>query len=157
MNIDDDKTDALVSAGLRRRSVFVRSLAVGCVLASLVTVVHAGGRGKDEPRPNQQAQQRERVQERPRQFEHRQEQRQPEQRQPEQRQPEARQYEQRQFDGRAFEARNEEQRRQMQMQEQNARAEALRRNGRMTADERRDLRRQINEAGLDIYPNTPRR
>jgi hypothetical protein len=27
--------------------------------------------------------------------------------------------------------------------------------GRMTPDERRDLRRQINEAGMDLYP--PRR
>ena len=32
-----------------------------------------------------------------------------------------------------------------------------RRNGRMTADERRDLRRQINEAGADIYQNKGRR
>jgi hypothetical protein len=29
--------------------------------------------------------------------------------------------------------------------------------GRLTPDERRDLRRQINEAGVDLYPNTPRR
>jgi hypothetical protein len=27
-----------------------------------------------------------------------------------------------------------------------------RRSGRMTPDERRDLRRQINEAGMDLYP-----
>ena len=32
-----------------------------------------------------------------------------------------------------------------------------RRGGRMTADERRDLRRQINEVGQDIYGNPPRR
>jgi hypothetical protein len=53
----------------------------------------------------------------------------------------------------------DEQRRQMQMQqEQNMRnAENLRRSGRMTPDERRDLRRQINEAGMDLYPNPPRR
>lgn len=31
------------------------------------------------------------------------------------------------------------------------------RNGRLTPDERRDLRRQINEAGQDIYANPPRR
>ena len=36
-------------------------------------------------------------------------------------------------------------------------AEAMRRSGRLTPDERRDLRRQINEAGVDLYPNTPRR
>jgi hypothetical protein len=53
-------------------------------------------------------------------------------------------------------AMRDEQRRQMQ-QEQNMRnAENLRRSGRMTPDERRDLRRQINEAGMDLYPNPPR-
>jgi uncharacterized membrane protein YebE (DUF533 family) len=31
-----------------------------------------------------------------------------------------------------------------------------RRNGRLTPEERRDLRRQINEAGQDIYANNPR-
>jgi hypothetical protein len=63
-----------------------------------------------------------------------------------------------QRDARASEMRDE-QRRQMQMQqEQNMRnAENLRRSGRMTPDERRDLRRQINEAGMDLYPNPPRR
>ncbi len=65
---------------------------------------------------------------------------------------------QRQFDARAFEQRAEEQRRNMQMQqEQNANNDAFRRGGRMTPDERRDLRRQINEAGADIYQNKPRR
>jgi hypothetical protein len=44
-------------------------------------------------------------------------------------------------------------------QEQNMRnAENARRSsGRMTPDERRDLRRQINEAGMDLYPANPRR
>ncbi len=66
---------------------------------------------------------------------------------------------QRQFDQRAFEQRAEEQRRMMQaQQEQNAQnADAFRRSGRLTPDERRDLRRQINEAGADIYQNKPRR
>ncbi|NHZ78280.1 hypothetical protein F2P44_03125 [Massilia sp. CCM 8695] len=62
---------------------------------------------------------------------------------------------------RQFEARAEEQRRQLQaQQEQNAQntADAARRGGRvMTPDERRDLRRQINEVGVDIYKNAPRR
>jgi hypothetical protein len=35
--------------------------------------------------------------------------------------------------------------------------EGGRRGGRLTPDERRDLRRQINEAGMDIYPNAQRR
>lgn len=58
------------------------------------------------------------------------------------------------FEQRANEVR-EEQRRQMEREAQ-MRVEA-RRNGRMTPDERRDLRRQINEAGVDVYPNARRR
>jgi len=42
-------------------------------------------------------------------------------------------------------------------QQQDRNADAQRRSGRLTPDERRDLRRQINEAGVDLYPNTPRR
>ncbi|PIL44227.1 hypothetical protein CR105_14195 [Massilia eurypsychrophila] len=57
----------------------------------------------------------------------------------------------RQYD-QAPEARAEEQRRQAaQHQDQG------RRGGRLTPDERRELRRQINEAGNDLYPNAPRR
>jgi hypothetical protein len=58
-------------------------------------------------------------------------------------------------DPRSYEARAEEQRRAMQEASRNA--EISRRVGRMTPDERRDLRRQINEAGQDIYANPPRR
>jgi len=51
----------------------------------------------------------------------------------------------------------EEQRRQgAQMQQGDPNREGARR-GRLTPDERRDLRRQINEAGADIYPNAQRR
>lgn len=56
-----------------------------------------------------------------------------------------------QRDARSFDTRNEEQRR------ANEGVDAARRNGRMTPDERRDLRRQINEVGQDIYANPPRR
>jgi len=42
-------------------------------------------------------------------------------------------------------------------QQQDRNADVQRRSGRLTPDERRDLRRQINEAGVDLYPNTPRR
>lgn len=35
--------------------------------------------------------------------------------------------------------------------------DAFRRTGRLTADERKDLRRQINEAGQDIYREPPKR
>ena len=58
------------------------------------------------------------------------------------------------YDVRAY----EEQRRQQQQQLQDQRQERERRGNagsRMTPDERRDLRRQINEAGMDLYP--PRR
>lgn len=58
-------------------------------------------------------------------------------------------------DPRSFEARAEEQRR--IMEENNSNAEASRRMGRMTADERRDLRRQINEAGQQVYSLPPKR
>jgi hypothetical protein len=55
------------------------------------------------------------------------------------------------FDVRAY----EEQRRMQQLQQQQYQQEqrdARRGSGRMTPDERRDLRRQINEAGMDLYP-----
>jgi hypothetical protein len=60
------------------------------------------------------------------------------------------------FDQRSYEMR-EEQRRQAQAQHEQAMREEGRRGGRMTPDERRDLRRQINEAGMDLYPNARRR
>jgi uncharacterized protein HemX len=58
------------------------------------------------------------------------------------------------YDVRAY----EEQRRMQQQYQQQQQEQRERRNsnsGRMTPDERRDLRRQINEAGMDLYP--PRR
>ena len=73
-----------------------------------------------------------------------------------QRQAEPRQAEPRQVDPRnGYEARAEEHRRAMQDASRNA--EITRRVGRLTPDERRDLRRQINEVGQDIYANPPRR
>ncbi len=59
------------------------------------------------------------------------------------------------FDRRAYELREENRR--AQMQEEASRNRDERRGGRMTPDERRDLRRQINEAGADLYPNARRR
>jgi hypothetical protein len=62
------------------------------------------------------------------------------------------------MDARAFEARDEQRRQaQMQQEQNNRNAENMRRSGRMTPDERRDLRRQINEAGMDLYPSNQRR
>lgn len=61
----------------------------------------------------------------------------------------------RERDERSFGQREEERRRMLQDSTNNA--EATRRVGRMTADERRDLRRQINEAGAEVYALPPRR
>lgn len=68
-------------------------------------------------------------------------------------QPAQRAAEPRQIDPRGFEARAEEQRRAMEAASRNA--EMGRRTGRLTPDERRDLRRQINEVGQDLYANPP--
>ncbi|MFK3736776.1 hypothetical protein [Massilia sp. TN1-12] len=54
----------------------------------------------------------------------------------------------RQADNRQAEFRAMEEQRRMQQDQQ----QSERRGGRMTQDERRDLRRQINEAGRDLYP-----
>lgn len=67
-----------------------------------------------------------------------------------------RQYEDRRQDVNRDYQRAEEQRRRMQDQQQ-AEQQEFRRSGRLTPDERRDLRRQINEAGADIYQRPKRR
>jgi hypothetical protein len=41
---------------------------------------------------------------------------------------------------------------QYQQDQRDQQHDSSRRSGRMTPDERRDLRRQINEAGMDLYP-----
>ncbi|MCS0591697.1 hypothetical protein ACFQ09_08180 [Massilia norwichensis] len=58
------------------------------------------------------------------------------------------------YDVRAYE---EQRRMQQQYQQQQQEQRDVRRSGsgRMTPDERREMRRQINEAGMDLYP--PRR
>jgi len=144
---------AVASANFCSRYVFVRRFGVACALAFAgVSAVHAGVVGDKDQRD---------------QRDQREAQRQPAPqaaaRAPAQAQPQPgapRQGEAvRPFDARGFDARAEEQRRALQMQqEQGAHsADAARRSGRLTPDERRDLRRQINEAGMDLYPNTPRR
>ncbi|MET0267013.1 MAG: hypothetical protein ABW202_15525 [Duganella sp.] len=80
-----------------------------------------------------------------------------------QRQQDIRAEQQRQLEQRSYELRAEEQRRAMRdgrAAEMSGRAAEMSnssRVGRMTADERRDLRRQINEAGQDVYALPPRR
>jgi hypothetical protein len=62
------------------------------------------------------------------------------------------------YDVRAYEEQRRLQQQQQQQQEQrDARRNSNNSSGRMTPDERRDLRRQINEAGADLYPSNPRR
>ena len=115
---------------------FVRRL-LACALigGAAMSVAHAGpGRGQQQQYPQQP------------------EYRQEYNRESDQRQRQYDERQQRQFDDRAMQARAEEQRRQMEQQGNDGR-----RNSRMTPDERRDLRRQINEAGAELYPNQGRR
>lgn len=132
MNNAHNKIDAAASAQVSGRYSLVRRVAGGCLLAcAFASAAHAGPE-EDQRRAMQQQQRAER---------------------------QAQERHARQFDTRQFDARAEEQRRQMQMQqEQNSRnAENPRRGGHLTPDERRDLRRQINEAGMDLYPHARRR
>ena len=140
MNNLHNKIDAASSAQFFGRYSFVRRFAAGLMLAgAVVTVAHAGP--SDDAQRAMQAQRNERPLP------------------PPDRQDRGRQYDARQFDSRSFEARAEEQRRQLQMQQDQSQqnAESNRRGGRLTPDERRDLRRQINEAGMDLYAKPPRR
>jgi hypothetical protein len=71
-----------------------------------------------------------------------------------------RQYEQRAYEQQRMAEQQraaEEQRRQAIQMQQDGPRDSGRRGGRLTPEERRDLRRQINEAGVDIYPNAQRR
>lgn len=164
MNIDQPGIDAAASARLSGRSSFVRGLVLTCAVlaigAPLARAAGPGGAGPGEHDGPRVA-----LQERAPAHAERQQGAAPQvpvqapARQADPRVAEPRAADTRQGDPRSFEGRtSDEQRRQQQaQQEQGNRAEAFRRSGRLTPDERRDLRRQINEAGLDIYPNTPRR
>ena len=132
MKIAHSNSKAVASGPVRGTSLVRRMLVCALISGAAMSAAHAGpGRGQQQ---QQQSQEYSRDAD-PRQ----------------QRQYDDRQ--QREFDERAFQARAEEQRRQIEQQQANE----GRRNGRMTPDERRDLRRQINEAGADIYPNKGRR
>jgi hypothetical protein len=129
------------------RNGFVRALVLGCAVACASVPAFAGqDRDRDGQRnpPQQQGPQvrePQRMAAPPPQL----------QSQPQQRAEMPRQYDHRVYDTRMVDPRMEEQRRQVQQQE------GARRAPRLTPDERRELRRQINEAGTDLYPNTPRR
>jgi hypothetical protein len=146
MFIDRHKIDAAASADFCRRSTLVRVLAT-CVVLVAAAPAFADRGDKDDGRGNQRPQER---REQPA--------KQAPVVQPQPRQGEPLRNEMRQFDQRAFEARAEEHRRMLQMQQdQNLNVDNGKRGGRLTADERRDLRRQINEAGNDLYANPKRR
>ncbi len=137
MNIAHIESKA-VKGDHRGVQLFVRRFAACCLIGvAAMSVAQAGPRERE-----QNSQRAERVQ-----------------RQSDQRQYDQRQYDQRQSDERQQRQYDEQRRnQQMQQDQQNAQnnAEAFRRSGRLTPDERRDLRRQINEAGADIYPNRRR-
>ena len=157
MNIALTKIYAAARANFCSRYLLARGVGVACTLAFAgVSAAHAAAAGDKEQREQREAQRQAAQPAAPREAPPRM-QAQPQPATP--RQGEPVRNEVRQFDTRAFDARAEEQRRMLQMQqEQNAHnADAARRSGRLTPDERRDLRRQINEAGIDLYPNTPRR
>ncbi|MFD2368265.1 hypothetical protein [Pseudoduganella sp. GCM10020061] len=122
------------------RSLF--ALGSGLVLACVMAASGAQAQETPQPRPERPQPQRE-VQQREAQRDLQREM----QRQEMHRQEQARQEMQR--EQRAYE---EQQRRILQaQQEQQEQQEGQRRHGRMTADERSELRRQINEANQDIY------
>lgn len=138
MNIALTHIHAAASACSSGKNAFIRALVFGCAVACAGAPAFAGQdreHERDGPRSQQQA---------PREQPPPRAERAPPQ---QQQRPDPRQYEARQYDARA-----DEQHRQAAPQEQGGR-----RGGRLTPDERRELRRQINEAGIDLYPNTPRR
>lgn len=58
---------------------------------------------------------------------------------------------------RGFEQRDQREERRQAVQEMQQEGARDGRRGRLTPDERRELRRQVNEAGMDIYPGRGRR
>jgi len=146
MNIALTHIHTAASAGFFGKNAFVRAVVLGCAVACISVPAFAGpehdrDRDRDAPRnpPQQQAQPANREQARAERMAPA---------------PQAPQAQPRQYDAHPSDARAEEQRRQVQQQQEQG---AARRPGRLTPDERRELRRQINEAGIDLYPNTPRR
>ena len=129
MNQHSDKLNAAPRASKPVR-VSVGALAVGTLLAALLSAALPAYANGPEPQRKDERDQREA-------------------------RPQPRQERSGDRDPRSFDARAEEQRRMLQDSTNNA--ETSRRVGRMTADERRDLRRQINEAGQEVYAIPPKR
>ena len=139
-----------VAGDLKGVRSIVRRFAALCLIGLAgMSVAQAGPRDRDRD-----AQQYQQYQQYQRDSDRGGPQRQNDQRQNDQRQDDQRQSEQRQYDQRAEDQRRNQQMQQEQQAQNNAEG---RRGGRLTPDERRDLRRQINEAGADIYPSRTRR
>jgi predicted lipid-binding transport protein (Tim44 family) len=125
--------------GEQGAAALLRRLAACCLIGvAAMSVAHAGPRDRDRDNNDNQPQQQRGYARAERQAEQRQ--------RADERQP-------RQYDARAEEGR----RYQQEQQQQAAQNDNGRRGGRLTPDERRDLRRQINEAGADIYPSRRQR
>ncbi|MES3023577.1 MAG: hypothetical protein V4857_18585 [Pseudomonadota bacterium] len=183
MNIALNQITAVISANSHRRFSFVRTAVAACVFGFAMASAAAGQFDRERFAPRQQQEQGQRHgsaerQSEPRQYEQRQYESRPygsrqyesrqsdqrqyeQQRQSEQRQSEQRQYDQRQVDNqRQYEQRQNNQRayeEQRRAQEQQGQGADNGRKPRLTPSERADLRRQINEAGQDIYGKPPRR
>jgi hypothetical protein len=146
MNIALTHIPAAASARIGGMNAFVRTMVLGVAVAcASAPVLAAQDRDRDGHRNGPQVQQPARDQPHPERLAP-----QP-QRPAEPQRSDSRQYDTRQSEAHQYDVRAEEQRRQAQEQG------GGRRGGRLTPDERRELRRQINEAGIDLYPNTPRR
>ena len=129
MNIFTKKIHAAPSAAIAARTTVLSAFAICCVFAASLASAQNQPPPRRDDQQQMQAQRYEQVQR--------------------SNSNDTRLREQR--DARSFDTRAEEQRRASEG------ADASRRTGRMTPDERRDLRRQINEVGQDIYSNPPRR
>ena len=136
MNIAPTPTHAPASVRSRGRQAVVRALVLGCAMACASLSALAGqdrerdGRNPQQPPPQQP---------------------QPQPVQPNRDMPPPRAERAPPPPPRVDLRPGDEQHRQAQQQDQSRRA------GRLTPDERAELRRQINEAGVELYPNTPRR
>lgn len=135
------RASSCVSASVRP-AISVRSFVVGCVFASAAACAVAGPGGGDQQGPGR-GDRSDRGDDRGQQM-----------MQTQDRQRVDTRIEQRITEGRAYDTRADDQRR---AQQEQTRSDVARRNNRMTPDERRDLRRQINEAGQDLYATPPRR
>ena len=124
------KNHAVSGRPAARLAGLVRHGVVACVLACTAAGAMANGQDRNVRRDEMQQQQQQPMRER---------------------------YDQRAQDQRYEMQMREESRRQhdQAMRDQQVREE--RRGARMTPDERRDLRRQINEANVELYPNARRR